>query len=254
LFSGPARPARVHSARPILEGLEAREVLSAATLNVASEIVNSPENFADFVTGEYVRFLRRSPDVAGLNFFVTGMEQGLSPEAVEAAFVSSTEYILDHGNDARIWLTGLYNDLLGRTPDLAGFNNWLNNLAAGETPVQVAAGFATSLERETIVIREDYALFLRRAPDINGLNHWLTLLQNGSSRAFVASAIIASNEFFQRNGNTNANFVIAAFTDVLGRTPSTDELALFLGQLGNGSRASMSPSLSSSLSLSSSVG
>jgi hypothetical protein len=233
LLTGPARPARVNSARPSLEGLETRQVPSAATFNVASEIVNSPENFADFIAGEYVRFLRRPPDAVGLNFFVASMEQGLSPEAVEAAFASSTEYILDHGDNAGLWLAGLYNDLLGRTPDQAGFNNWLNSLTAGETPFQVATGFATSVERETFVIRQDYVAFLGRAPDTAGLNHWLSLLQNGFSRAFVASGIIASNEFFQRNGNTNVNFVIAAFVDVLNRTPSTAEVALFLGQLGN---------------------
>jgi hypothetical protein len=244
LFAGPVKPARVHSARPALEALETRAVPSAATFNVASEIVNSPENFADFVTGEYLRFLRRPPDAGGLNFFVAGMEQGLSPEAVEADFLSSTEYILDHGNNAGTWLTGLYNDLLGRTPDVAGFNSWLGQLAAGATPFQVAAGFTTSVERETIVIREDYAALLGRAPDAAGLNTWLSALQNGSSRAFVASAIIGSNEFFQRNGNTNVNFVVAAFVDVLGRTPSSAELALFLGQLGNGTAAPMSLSSS----------
>jgi hypothetical protein len=239
-FGRPAMTPLPKSAPPILEALETRQVLSSATLNVASAIVNSPEHFADFVAGEFVRFLRRPPDAAGLNSFVASMEQGLSPEAVEAAFVSSPEYILDHGNDVGAWLTGLYNDLLGRTPDLAGFNHWLGNLAAGETPFQVAGEFATSIERETIVIRQDYAAFLGRAPDTNGLNHWLSVLQSGSSRAFVASSIIASNEFFQRNGNTNVNFVVAAFTDVLGRTPSSAELALFLRQLGNGTATSMS--------------
>jgi hypothetical protein len=231
-FTGPAKPVRVHSVRPALEALETRAVPSVTTFTVASEIVNSPENFADFISGEYLRFLRRPADAAGLSFFVASMEQGLSAETVEADFVSSTEYILDHGNNATLWLSGLYNDLLGRTPDAAGFNNWLNALAAGATPFQVAAGFVTSVERETIVIRQDYAAFLGRAPDATGLNHWLSVLQSGFSRSAVASGIIASTEFFQRSGNTNADFVIAAFEDVLNRIPSASELAVFLAQLG----------------------
>jgi Domain of unknown function (DUF4214) len=227
-------------ARPALEALETREVLSTATLNVALAIVNSPEHFADFVSNEFVQFLRRPADPVGLSFFVNQLERGLSPETVEAAFVSSPEYILDHGNTVGGFLTGLYNDLLGRTPDLAGFNFWLNRLAAGETPFQVAGQFATGVERETIVIREDYFAFLGRAPDAGGLNHWLTLLHSGFDRAFVAAGILGSNEFFQRNGNTNTNFIVAAFTDVLGRTPSRNELGLFLGQLPATIRMSVS--------------
>jgi Domain of unknown function (DUF4214) len=232
LFARPARATRVYTAKPALEGLETRAVPSVTTLTVASEIVNSPEHFADFVNGEYLRFLRRPADAAGLSFFVASMEQGLSAETVEADFVSSTEYILDHGNNATLWLSGLYNDLLGRTPDVAGLNSWLNALAAGATPFQVAAGFVTSVERETIVIRQDYAAFLGRAPDAAGLNHWLSVLQGGFSRSFVASGILASTEFFQRSGNTNSDFVIATFEDVLNRIPSASELAVFLAQLG----------------------
>jgi hypothetical protein len=232
LFTRSDKPARVPSARPALEGLETRAVPAVTTFTVASEIVNSPEHFADFVANEYLTFLRRPADAAGLNAFVAAMEQGLSAETVEADFVSSTEYILDHGNNATAWLTGLYNDLLGRAPDLAGLNSWLNALAAGASPFQVAAGFVTSVERETIVIREDYAAFLGRTPDAAGLNHWLSDLQSGLGRSFVASSIIASTEFFRRSGNTNADFVIAAFEDVLGRTPSASELSVFLAQLG----------------------
>ena len=48
------------------------------------------------------------------------MKQGLSFEAVEADFVASAEYFQKHGSDNRAWVTGLYNDLLGRAPDAAG--------------------------------------------------------------------------------------------------------------------------------------
>jgi hypothetical protein len=243
LFAGKSRWTPTPRARPTVETLEGRQLPSAATLAVASAIENSPEHFADFVSSEFVRFLRRAPDAVGLNFFVTRMEQGMSPEAVEAAFVSSTEYIFDHGNTQVGWLTGLYNDLLGRTPDLAGLNHWLNNLAAGETPFQVAGEFATSVERQTIVIREDYADFLGRAPDTTGLNTWLRLLESGVSRTFVASAILGSTEFFQKSGNSNSSFVIAVFSDVLGRTPSIVELNNFVTEL---QISGMTPALRSS--------
>jgi hypothetical protein len=233
MFSNLKTPQRRRSSqgRPELELLETRAVPSAGTFRVASEIINSPENIGDFVTGEYQRFLRRAPDPVGFNFFVMRMEQGMSPEAVEAVFTSSTEYILNHGNDMRTWLTGLYNDLLGRAPDAAGLAHWLGNLAAGASPLQVALGFTTGVEREKIVITEDYTTFLGRVPDTAGLQHWLGFIQAGFSRAFVAAEIVSSNEFFMLQGGTNTNYVIAAFNLVLARNPSSTELAAFLSQL-----------------------
>jgi hypothetical protein len=231
LLAAKAKALFTPRARPSLESLETRAVPSAATFRVAAEIVGSPENTADFVTNEFALFLHRAPDPAGFNFFVAQMERGMSPEAVEAVFASSTEDFLNHGGDPRTWLTGLYNDLLGRAPDAAGFSHWLNNLAGGESRLQVALGFSTGLERESDVIRQDYLNFLGRTPDSNGLNHWLSAIQLGSSRAFVASEILSSNESFQVHGGTNTGYVIAAFTQVLGRTPSTTELISFLSQL-----------------------
>ena len=73
-------------AKPTVEQLETRNLLSRATLAVASGIVNSPEDFTNFVTNEYATLLRRAPDSDGLNHWVSLMESGMSPEAVEAAF------------------------------------------------------------------------------------------------------------------------------------------------------------------------
>jgi hypothetical protein len=207
--------------------------------------VGSPENTADLIRNEFAHFLHRAPDPVGFNFFVAQVERGMSPEAVEAVFASSTEDFLNHAGDLRTWLTGLYNDLLGRAPDAAGFSHWLTNLASGESRFQVALGFSTSLERESDVIRQDYVSFLGRTPDPNGLNHWVSAIQAGSSRAFVASEILSSGESFQVHEGTNTGYVIAAFTEVLGRTPSTTELMSFLSQLatpafGTGSESSPS--------------
>jgi hypothetical protein len=246
IFTRPQKSHVSNSAPLAVESLESREVLSAATFNVASAIVNSPENFNDFVTNEFTTLLRRAPDIQGLDFFVNRLEQGMSPEAVEAAFVSSSEYIFNHGNTPVGWLTGVYNDLLGRSPDPGGLNHWLMRMRAGETTFQAAGEIATSTERETIVIRQDYFSFLGRAADASGLNHWLILLQSGFTRAFVASAIVGSNEFFQTHGNTNSTFVVAAFSDVLGRTPSAGELTFFLGQLPNGTMSPVSMSVAAS--------
>jgi hypothetical protein len=164
---------RPQTATPTVERLETRDVPSAASFAVANGIVRSQENFNDFVTFEYINLLRRAPDQAGLNHWVFEMQTGMSPEQVEAGFASSPEYLLDHGNDTAAFVTGLYNDLLGRAPDIAGFSDWVARLQTGTSASSVALGFARSPERETMVIREDYANFLGRLARTDEIAAWL---------------------------------------------------------------------------------
>jgi hypothetical protein len=224
--TGGPRVTRPRSASPALEELESRHVLSR--LGVANGILLSTENLNNFVTGEYLRFLRRGPDPVGLSSFVAQLQSGLAPEAVEAAFVSSSEYIVKHGNDVSLWVRGLYQDLLGRTPSAAEVAFWVSQQQAGVPNFQIAVGFTTSAEREAIVIREDYSTFLGRAPEPAGLAHWLGRFRQGANREGVASEILSSNEDFVKNGNTNVGFIRGAFRDVLQRAPTNSEIDFWL--------------------------
>ena len=49
-------------ARPAVEELEVRNLLSTASLGVASAIVHSDENLQQVVTNDYTTFLHRAPD------------------------------------------------------------------------------------------------------------------------------------------------------------------------------------------------
>src|SRR5262249_23023276 len=148
-----------------LEQLEQRNLLSHASQVVADQIVHSPENYGNFVEQSYESYLGRTADAAGFSGWVLYLEQGGSPESVEASFVASAEYQANHGNNAVAWLTGLYQDLLGRAPDAAGLNGWLYALAHGTSPYQIALGFSNSIEREAMSITADYVQFLGRIPD-----------------------------------------------------------------------------------------
>jgi hypothetical protein len=214
--------------RPSLEVLETRDLLTSGSLFVATQIVHSLEHDQDFVTGEYLRFLGRAPDASGFNTWVGALAQGMAPETVEAGFVSSPEYILNHGTTNANWLTSLYHDLLGRAPDTNGLNGWLNALANGTTPSQVALAFSTGQERETIVITQDYLSFLQRVPEAGAVSYWLGQFQQGNNRADVASKIVGSDEFFILQGSDNTNFIIAAYQDTLLRNPTTAEISFWL--------------------------
>jgi hypothetical protein len=159
-----------------------------------------------------------------LNGWVGQLEAGMSPEAVEASLVASPEYFQAHGNTLTTWLGGLYQDLLGRTPDAAGFNAVLGQAGTRTITFQIALGFTTSAERESLVIGQDYAAFLGRAPDAAGQSAWLNALAQGANRLDVEAGIIASDEYFQRQGSDNIGFVSGVYRDVLHRPAAAAEV------------------------------
>ncbi len=214
---------------PVVEELEQRQV--PTVLSVAAQIVNSQEHFINFVTSEYLTLLHRAPDPAGLGNLVSAMDRGLSPEAVEAIFTSSTEYIIDHGDTVAGWLTGMYNDLLSRNPDAGGFQFWMNAMAMGASPFSVSFAISRSMEREALVITQDYQDFLGRAPDTGGLSFWLSNIQQGGNRESVAIGILSSQEYIADHNFDPNTIVIGFFQNVLGRQPSTTELSFFASQI-----------------------
>jgi hypothetical protein len=227
-LANTGQPASSHLA---VEELEARTVLS--TLRVVSGIILSSEHFQDFVTQDYLQFLRRTPDPLGLTFWVLQLQRGVAPEVVDAAFVSSGEYIFNHGNTPTNFILGLYSDVLGRAPSNVEVNFWLNQLALGVTTARVAQAFTTSAEREALVISLDYMRFLGRVPDANGLASWLNLIRLfGANQENVEIGIVNSGEFFQRHGNNNSDFIVGVYQTVLHRTPSQAEINFWLGVIG----------------------
>ena len=64
---------------------------------VATSLAQSTESYAHFVTQAYQTYLKRSPDAAGLNYWVGLMAGGMSDERIEGTFIGSPEYIGQHG-------------------------------------------------------------------------------------------------------------------------------------------------------------
>jgi hypothetical protein len=211
-----------------LEQLESRNVPSTGSLTAAAGIVNSAENYSDFIGQEYQRFLGRTADDDGMAYWLGQMEQGATAEMVEAGITASPEYFQNRGNDSVDWLQGLYGDLLQRPADADGMNYWLNQLDNGASPFDVAQGFTYSVERETQVITEDYVQFLGRAPEAGAVDYWMGQIAQGASRADVAVGIVGSDEYYQNAGNDPVTFVENIYNDVLGRAPDNGELSYWV--------------------------
>jgi len=127
---------------------------------------------------------------------------------VAASCVSSINYAsprfssVDPSRGVGSFVSRLYYDALGRTPDTAGFNDWCAKLAFGEvTGAQAAEGFFFGPEYEArntdnaSFVNSLYRIFFDREADPAGLNNWITVLENGTSRRDVMQGFIDSAEW-----------------------------------------------------------
>jgi hypothetical protein len=103
----------------------------------------------------YKAAFNRTPDVGGLGFWISGMDGGVSLNAVAQGFVNSAEFKTVYGTsptNAQI-VTRFYDNVLGRAAESGGYNYWLGILDSGNANVaQVLASFSESPENQAAVI------------------------------------------------------------------------------------------------------
>ena len=82
-----------------------------------------------------------------------------------------------------------------------------------------------------------YRQYLGRCADESGVRTWGGQLRCGKSPDCVLAGILASDEYFDRNGGCDAGFVKGLYRDRLGRCASPAEVRGWLCELGRcGSR------------------
>ncbi len=90
----------------------------------------------------------RTPDLAGLGYWIHKMGQGVSLLEVSNSFINSAEFNLTYGNvDTRGFVQLLYQNVLDREPDTGGYEYWNNVLNTGALDrAGVLAKFSESAE------------------------------------------------------------------------------------------------------------
>jgi hypothetical protein len=95
----------------------------------AAPVVQPPvDPQVELVQAWYQRYLRRSIDITGLQSWVSLLRQGASHDDVKAALLGSPEYYQLYGNRPVAFVTGLYTDILRRSPNREELALWLNRL------------------------------------------------------------------------------------------------------------------------------
>jgi hypothetical protein len=79
---------------PFGEGIYLQALATGASrVQIAQIILTSPEAYMDQVLDYYKNFLNRTADAAGLQTWVTALQQGVRDEKVIAGFLGSPEYV-----------------------------------------------------------------------------------------------------------------------------------------------------------------
>ena len=91
---------------------------------IGTEAKAGPCPYTDMVQGWYQQYLHRPADPGGLHTWVSALRSGACPNDVQASILASEEYLCQNGHTGRGFVTGLYTDVLGRTPCAQEVNDW----------------------------------------------------------------------------------------------------------------------------------
>jgi uncharacterized protein (TIGR03118 family) len=196
------------------------------SMQPTSTIPSSPS----FVNQVYLDLLQRPADPAGLAYFTTLQNNGVSRQEIVSRIESSPEF-------RTLEINSLFTRLLHRQADTVGLDFWLTQLESGRTLQQIESGIAGSLEYYKTrgggtvngYLSALYQDALGRAPDPTGQAGFTAALLNGVTRSQVASVVFGSDEF-------KSDLVGGFYASILHRPAESGGLAFWVAAMKNGVR------------------
>jgi len=153
----------------------------------------------------YFAYFLRIPDYVGLQYWIGQYDSGMSLAAISDFFASSSEFIARYGSLANeVFVTLVYQNVLGRAPDTEGNTFWVGELNSGRrSRGQVMLEFSESAEyqansRNEVFVTMMYIGMLRRSPEEEGFNFWVNYLDIGNSGLALINGFLYSQEYANR--------------------------------------------------------
>jgi hypothetical protein len=134
------------------------------------------------------------------------------------------------------FVQALYQDELGRTASATEVAAQVGTLDGTGGQSAVVSGIVNSTEAHVRVVVSWFQTYLGRSPSSTESGFWAGLL-SGQTEENVLSQIVGSTEFYSRaqsmgfGGTPNQNCVQALYQSLLGRAPSSTELAAQVNEL-----------------------
>ena len=157
------------------------------------------------------------------------------------------------------FITRFYQLCLGREPDAAGLNYWVNGLSSGSLKgADLAKQFVFSQEFLNYNVTNEqyvtimYNAFFNRIPDSGGYTTWTNMLSSGLSRYYVLAQFVNSQEFRDLSASYGISpglliisnpvdmypgttqFVSRFYQQCLGRTPDQAGVSYWVTRLASG--------------------
>jgi hypothetical protein len=243
-FGGPVTPsslATVAAGVPTIAAAKAGDTQATVNWTRPAGVVSS---YTVEVSsgGAVVRTIPSIPRAA-TSTVVTGLTNGTpytfkvtATNGVGTSAASAASAAVTPGTQVQRYVTQVYSDLFGRTPDAGGLAGWTSALSSGTPRVAVANGITFSTEYRSRLITGSYDRYLARTPDPVGLANWLAAMSGGLTISQMESGFIASDEFWNKSGATNEGWVTKLYADVLGRPAGASEVGFWTEHLRNGMR------------------
>src|SRR5262249_5555107 len=153
--------------------------------------VSGPEYRTNLVHNAYEKLLTREPEPGALAGWLAALDAGLGEGQFTAALLASKEYAARQGPGAD-WVTAVYGDVLGRSPEATGLSFWTAQLQVGASGQAVALGILDSPEAQTGMVSRAYHDLLGRAPESDGMRYWQHALSDGRSRGQFIVQVLSS--------------------------------------------------------------
>ncbi len=235
---------------------EAENYLSSKAINT-----NKYENqdVCNFVVRMYDKFLGRTPDAQGLDFWYNKLvSKELEGANIVDGFISSDEFA-GKNLDTDAFLEILYNGIFDRNADQTGKDTWSDILSAGVSQRYISAQFINSdefnklcqsfnISRGNIELTESrdqnvditrfvnhfYQECLNRQGDAEGLNTWTDGLLNQSfTGTDIVDGFIFSNEFKNKDLD-NQSYIETLYRTILSRNSDSEGLSTWMTYMENG--------------------
>ncbi len=166
--------------------------------DIAGSFNNSDEYRNLQITAAYRDVMRRAPDPGGAAYWLSQMQSGaLQPDDVHRTFLIADEFYDFQGGGTDVgYVTALYEDVIGRSPDADGLGYWVGVLRwSGRAAVVNGLWFAD----ETFNVRVNQAYL-----DLLGRNAWPSEQISWSAVARqigltgMRTWVMASDEYWNR--------------------------------------------------------
>jgi hypothetical protein len=226
---------------------------------LVQDVVLSPEARAIRVDQAFHALLKIYPNAADLALWVNRLSgpgaPGISSNVMVGEIAASATYYTLVGGTAADFMNQLFEDLLNRAPtsyELATYATANKEVQAGDAAARLAVAeeVVSGAEFRADEVTSFFANYMHATckelvaeectstlvtPTTAQLSAALTSLSSGMSEEDIIAGILGSDQFYVEQGSTQTGLIKGVYQDLVGRAPTSAEIAAALSTYTNDS-------------------